>query len=92
MTTDEKLEQAWIAVTLFEDGSVQQLSICHHLVCHSGDDAPDDEPCTFEGEQRVCTADREMLKMLDLARYVRDDEGDTDEQSFRARWHAGRPS
>lgn len=88
--TAKKLEDAWLCVISYPDGSDNQVICCHELVCHG--DGASEHPQAHEDGDTGCAApvDREALKMLDLARIVRDDDGD--ELELRKRWYAGRPS
>ena len=79
MNLEEKLEQAWLVVVEYPDGSPAQIVCAHHFVCHLDGSDCDPAKCHL-------AVDREALHMLDLARYVRDDE--QDETEFRKRWAA----
>ncbi len=89
--TDAKLEEAWLCVTTFADGSDEQIALAHDFACHRHELCPHDTYC-------AAVVDREAIAMLDLARYVRNDREEAgtmsaeDETEFRRRWYASRPS
>lgn len=88
--TDKKLQDAWLCVVSFADGTIQQIACTHELVCH-GDGASECPQAHDDGDPScAAVVDREALHMLDLARLVRDDDGD--ETELKRRWYAGRPS
>lgn len=83
--TCRKLEAAWLVVTTHADGTDEQIVNAHDLVRHGSGGT-----CDFTLDRCYAETDREALRMLDLAREVRDD--GSDEKEFRRRWYAGRPS